>query len=156
VHVEVALVTHHARLVEVMVDFPVRYAISFPGERLGTREMHLTRGAQQVRLHQRIRRIDEPHTVRDERVAIVVRLERLCGYGPQNLVILLHDDRAPTLKAYFNLLCIGSAKAEGHSVVGANLRRDYGRGRWCGVPGNPVVGLLGLRWWRLRKCSRQK
>ena len=84
---------------------------------------------EQIRRDQRIMRIHQRDAVGLEGVAVAVGLERRRGDAPEALVVLGQSDLFRALARQEDLFCIGRLKAEGHAVIGMNLRgNDRRRG----------------------------
>ena len=69
--------------------------------------MYLAFRLNQVRLHQRIGRINQTHPIGHERVAIEIRCQRTSGHTPDPVVIFLHRHRLGAFQFEFDLLRVG-------------------------------------------------
>ncbi len=121
-----------------MMHLAVRHIRSFPGKRRRPRHVHFAGPVEKIGLDGVVRRIEEPHAVGDNRVAIKIRSERFGGRAPHARIVLLHGQ---WFRAAFernrNFLDVRSAKTERDPTVGV----DFGRNQ---------------RRWRLSRSSRSQ
>ncbi len=94
---------------------------------------------QQVVTHIGVPGVKHRLAVDDEAIPIDFGCEHRSGRGPQTVRILLHG-RDCTFEHEVDFLRVGRAQAEGHGVVGVDLRREVG---WQRRRGGGGVGRGG-------------
>src|SRR5260370_13052986 len=114
----------------MMMNFAVRRRASFPGKGSRSGNVNYARPTEEVGLGDVIGRIEQAHSIGDDRVAVIIRSERLGGHAPDALIVLLHGDGlGGAFDEDGDFFVVGPTETKGYASIGANLRRDPRR-RW--------------------------
>src|SRR5260370_22577380 len=114
----------------MMMNFAVRRRASLPGKGRRSGNVTYARPTEEVGLGDVIGRIEQAHSIGDDRVAVIIRSERLGGHAPDALIVLLHGQGlGSAFDEDGDFFVVGPTEAKGYASIGANLRRDQRR-RW--------------------------
>src|SRR5260370_41244794 len=114
----------------MMMNFAVRRRASLPGRGRRSGNVNYDRPTEEVGLGDVIGRIEQAHSIGDDRVAVIIRSERLGGHAPDALIVLLHGDGlGSAFDEDGDFFVVGPTETKGYASIGANLRRDQRR-RW--------------------------
>src|SRR6266581_7129136 len=113
------------------VNFAMGRRAGLPGKGRRSGHVNYARPTEEVGLGDVIGRIEQAHAIGDDRVAIIIGSERLCGHAPDALVVFLHGQGlGSAFDEDGDFFVVGPTETKGYASIGANLRRNQGR-RWC-------------------------
>src|SRR5260370_25799953 len=109
----------------MMMNFAVRRRASLPGKGRRSGNVNYARPTEEVGLGDVIGRIEQAHSIGDDRVAVIIRSERLGGHAPDALIVLLHGDGlGSAFDEDGDFFVVGSAEAESDASIGVQLWRE--------------------------------
>src|SRR5260370_9275830 len=113
----------------MMMNFAVRRQSTLAGKGRRSGKVNYARPTEEGGLGDVIGRIEQAHSIGDDRVAVIIRSERLGGHAPDALIVLLHGDGlGSAFDEDGDFFVVGSAEAESDASIGVALWRDQRRG----------------------------
>src|SRR6266704_417575 len=111
------------------VNFAMGRRAGLPGKGRWSGHVNYARPTEEVGLGDVIGRIEQAHAIGDDRVAVIIRSERLGGHAPDALIVFLHRQGGSAFDEDGDFFVVGPTETKGYASIGANLRRDQRR-RW--------------------------
>ncbi len=137
---KISLISHNGRLVEVLMNDPMRNILDIPRFGLRSGNLENIRRTPQVRIDRRIRGVERRYTIGDKEVVVQVRLHGREGDTPNSLVVFGHGQRTGvSVHAERDLARSWIVKRKRDRAIGVNVwgLRQLRRGLAVG-------GLLGI------------
>src|SRR5260370_35311271 len=103
------------------MNFAMGRRASLPGKGRRSGNVNYARPTEEVGLGDVIGRIEQAHSIGDDRVAVIIRSERLGGHAPDALIVLLHGDGLGTaFDEAGNFLLVGPTGTQGYTSLACN------------------------------------